>query len=100
MKKRITAFFLVFTLSVSGTAFCAEATPSFDNFVHYFAGISMIVTDGKSSRPQKAARYRRLCLLTGVSGQQAQAFVRKYRDDPEGWQKFMAAVQQVIQKKG
>jgi len=93
------AFFLVIIVSASCTAFCAEVTPSFDSYVQYFAGISMLMTDSKSSRPQKAERYRRLRLLTGVSAEQAKAFARKYQSDPEGWQKFMGAVQQVIQKK-
>jgi hypothetical protein len=99
MKKRISAFLLVAVLSVSGTAFCAETIPSFENQVKYFAGISMLMTDAKSSRPQKAERYRRLCLLTGVSGQQAKAFVLRYKADPEGWQKFMAAVHEILKKK-
>jgi hypothetical protein len=99
MKKRITALFLVIIMGACCAAFCAEATPSFERYVQYFAGIEMLATDAKSDHPQKAQRYRSLCRITGVSGEKARAFVRSYQNNPEGWQKFMAAVLEVIQKK-
>jgi hypothetical protein len=100
MKKRITALFIVFIITACSTAFCTEATPSLESYVRYFAGMEMLATDTKCSLPQKAQRYRSLCRITGVSGGMAKAFVRKYQNDPEGWQKFMAAVLEVLQKKG
>jgi hypothetical protein len=100
MKKRIAALFFVFFIGACSTAFCAEATPTFESFVRYFAGMEMLTTDSKCSRPQKAQRYRSLCRITGVSGEKAREFVRRYSNDPEGWQKFMAAVLEVLQKKG
>lgn len=100
MKKRIAALFFVSIIGTCCTALCAEETPSFESYSRYFAGMEMLVTDTKCSRPQKAQRYRSLCRITGVSGEMAKAFVRRYSSDPEGWQKFMAAVLQVLQKKG
>jgi hypothetical protein len=100
MKKRISALFIVFLLGACCAAFCGEPTPSFESYVRYFAGIDMLATDARCSQPQKAQRYRRLCRLTGVNGEMAKAFVRGYQNDPEGWQKFTAAVLEVLQKKG
>ena len=100
MKKRIAALVLVFIIGACCTALCAEATPLFESYVRYFAGMEMLATDTKCSRPQKAQRYRSLCRITGINGEMAKAFVRKYQNDPEGWQKFMAAVLEVLQKKG
>ena len=100
MKKRIAAVFLVVISGACCAAFCADATPSFESYVRYFAGVEMLSTDAKSSQPQKAQRYHRLCLITGINGEKAKAFVLGYRNDPEGWQKFMATVLEVLQKKG
>ena len=100
MKKRIAGLFLIFIIGACCPAWCAEATPVFENYVRYFAGMEMLATDTKCSRPQRAQRYRSLCRITGVSGEMAKAFVRRYSNDPEGWQKFMAAVTEVLQKKG
>jgi hypothetical protein len=100
MKKRIATFFIVVITGAFCTAFCADATPSVDSYARYFAGVEMLSTDAKSSQPQKAQRYRRLCLITGISGEKAKAFVLGYRNDPEGWRKFTAVVLDILQKKG
>jgi hypothetical protein len=100
MKKRIAAFFFIVITGACCAAFCTDATPSLESYARYFAGVEMLSTDAKTSRPLKALRYRRLCLLTGINGEKAKAFVLGYRNDPEGWRKFTAAVLDILQKKG
>jgi hypothetical protein len=99
MKKKTTAFLIFCLLCAFCTACAAEERPGIEKYVRYFAGLEMILTDKTLSRPAQASRYRRLCAVTGVSGADAKVFMTGYRDDPAGWQKFMASVLEALEKK-
>lgn len=52
--------------------------------VQYLAGVEVL---GRidASEEEKARHYARLKQLTGVTSEQAQAFLDKHRADPERW---------------
>jgi hypothetical protein len=99
MKKRIAIVFVYCLLGAYCIADSAETQPSLENYLRYFAGIEMLATDKTGNRRLQAAQYRRLCVVTGISGAMAKDFALGYKNDPAGWQKFLSAVLDVLQKK-
>jgi hypothetical protein len=70
------------------------------NFAAYVAGVELIISDKSLNPQEQARRYRRLCAITGVSGEKAKAFILQYKTDPAGWQKFETMVMELLQNKG
>ena len=88
---------IVLALALSGSS---AQTPKARSVAAYIAGVELIAGDKSLSVDEAAARYRRLCAITGVNGPRAKSFILRYRDDPAGWQEFEAMVTDVMQKKG
>jgi hypothetical protein len=97
MKKCILAIPVLVFLLAGGTA--AENIRE-SNFAAYIAGIELIINDKNLSPEGQARCYRRLCTITGISGEKAKAFILQYKTDPAGWQKFETMVTDLLQKKG
>jgi hypothetical protein len=97
MKKCILGF-ITLSLILAG-AHAVEMVPQ-NNFAAYIAGIEMINADKTLSLFEQSCRYRKLRAITGVGGEQAKAFLLRYKNDPAGWQKFETMVLDLLQKKG
>jgi hypothetical protein len=100
MKKGIAVWCAVLLLFAARAVHSADLLPGYQNYVFYFAGIELLSTDKTLNLQQKAERYRRLCVVTGINGVRAKAMVNKYKNDPAGWQKLRTAVLDVLQKRG
>ncbi len=100
MKKGIGVWCAVLLLCTACAVHSADLPPGYQSYVFYFAGIELLSTDKRLNWQQKAERYRRLCLVTGIDGPKARALVIRYKYDPGGWQKLRAAVLDVLQKRG
>lgn len=74
--------------------------PAQDQFAAYFAGIELILSEKSLGPADQARRYRRLCEITGVTGEKAKNFLQRFKSDPAGWQKFETLVMELLQKKG
>ena len=97
MKKYILACAALVLTLAGGTA--AENIRE-SNFIAYVAGIELIISDKSLSPQEQARRYRRLCAITGISGEKAKAFIQQYKTDPAGWRKFETMVMELLQRKG
>lgn len=85
-------------LALTGPVSAGNAPQS--AFAAYMAGVEMIVADKSLGPVEQARRYRKLCAITGISGDLAKAFLLRYKNDPAGWQKFETSVMELLQKKG
>ena len=56
-----------------------------DAFVQFVAGIELIRAARDMSEQQKAACYRKLIEVTGMSAAAVEARINSYRDRPEQW---------------
>ncbi len=92
MKQRARQWIVLFLLLAAGAPEAFGSPPSYQSFVAFLAGAELLTTSKSLSRLQAAARYRRLCALTGVTGTKARDFVLAYKNDPVGWQKVRTDV--------
>jgi hypothetical protein len=75
------------------------AASALNPFAAYFAGVELITSDKNLDPAQRARRYRRLCEITGVTGEKAKIFMQRFKSDPAGWQKFETTVMELLRKK-
>jgi hypothetical protein len=91
---------ILFAAIISLTAAAPSAVAPQNSYAAYVAGVELIVADKTLDPAEQARRYRRLCEITGVTGEKAKSFLQQLKSDPAGWQKFETLVMDLLQKKG
>ena len=67
-----------------------------ERFAQYCAGIKYLETANRLSTEDKVAYYKKLVEITGFNAETAQAYIKKYQDDPERWLKVIESVSEII----
>jgi len=67
-----------------------------ERFSCYLAGIEYLQAADGLSAEEKADYYKKLVEITGFNAQTAQEYMKKYRHEPERWQKVIESVMEII----
>ena len=73
------------------TTFVISAS-SIGDMNHFLAGVILLNGNNKLSQEEKTQQFRKLGVITGVSGQDAKKFVESYRNRPEEWKKIYESI--------
>ncbi len=67
-----------------------------ERFRQYLAGIKYLEAANRLAIEDQVAYYNKLVEITGFNVPKAQAYLKKYRDNPERWIKIIESVMEII----
>lgn len=91
------AKFIIYCIFLTAVVTECFATASDDPFVKYIAGIELLRSARNLTNEQKAAYYKKLCEVTGMSALSAGKKLENYLDNPEQWAKKLKEIQTLIE---
>jgi hypothetical protein len=88
-------------LIIAAIVLVAGALPSWcssggDREAAFFSGLILLQSATLLPAEQKAAKYRELQMMTGITGAKAKALLSVYRNRPEEWQRLYSTMQSLL----
>jgi hypothetical protein len=88
MKRLIAAM----TLFSAGTIYTLPAFGA-GKEAEFFSGVILLQASASLPAEQKAAKYRELQKITGITGTKAKALLAFYRNNPDKWKSLSGSIQ-------
>jgi len=70
--------------------------PDKEKEAEFFAGVTLLQQKTNLKPGEKAAKFRELAVLTGISAPEAKTVLERYRERPEEWQKIDSIMMKLL----
>ena len=95
MGRLLFSFVLVFGLA--GLVAAVDLNPDETRLARFLAGIEILRLARLESAPEKLAKFTRLKKVTGLDNAHVIELIDKYKNDPEGWNRVVQRVRELLE---